>query len=92
MYKIAIRMAKRGKRIDYILALLSGPGTFRFVIQPAIAILLGLRDGRNDAKSGRPPYFRGQLLDKGKRKESLKGGIHPLKRWRYIPSGYGNRE
>jgi len=71
-------MAKRGKRMDYILELLRGPGTLRFVIQPAIAILLGMRDGRNDAKSGRPPYFRGQLLVKGKRKESLQVGLRAV--------------
>ena len=36
---------------------LTGPGRFRFVLQPTIAILLGLRAGRADAQAGRPPYL-----------------------------------
>ena len=31
--------------MDYILELLAGPGAFRFVIQPILAILMGARDG-----------------------------------------------
>src|SRR5277367_539575 len=34
-----------------------GPMTFRFILQPAMAAIAALRDGVNDAKSGRPPYF-----------------------------------
>lgn len=36
---------------------LHGPGKFRFFIQPLIAILLGLRDGKMDFSTGGPPYF-----------------------------------
>ena len=36
---------------------LSGAGRLRFLIQPAIAILLGVRDGRGDARAGRAPYL-----------------------------------
>jgi hypothetical protein len=32
---------------------LAGPGRMRFLLQPAMAIALGLRDGRADAKAGR---------------------------------------
>jgi hypothetical protein len=34
-----------------------GPMTFRFILQPVMAAIAALRDGVNDAKSGRPPYF-----------------------------------
>jgi hypothetical protein len=34
-----------------------GPMTFRFILQPAMAALAALRDGVNDAKSRRSPYF-----------------------------------
>jgi hypothetical protein len=34
-----------------------GPMTFRFILQPAMAAIAALRDGVNDAKRGRPPYF-----------------------------------
>jgi hypothetical protein len=36
-------------------AMLSGPGHLRFIIQPALAILLGLRDGRIDSHAGLRP-------------------------------------
>jgi hypothetical protein len=34
-----------------------GPAHFRFLVQPLVAIFLGWRDGRLDARAGRPPYF-----------------------------------
>lgn len=38
-------------------AMLSGPGRARFVFQPLLAIVLGVRDGRSDSALGRPPYL-----------------------------------
>jgi hypothetical protein len=49
---------------------LTGPGRFRFVMQPAVAILLGIRDGRKDARAGVPPYLLG-LLTRGKHRRQL---------------------
>jgi hypothetical protein len=40
-----------------MLARLSGPGRLRFFIQPIIAILLGSRDGLEDARTGLPPFL-----------------------------------
>lgn len=40
----------------YLDEMLRGPGHLRFVIQPLIAILLAVRDGRLDVALGRPPY------------------------------------
>jgi hypothetical protein len=34
-----------------------GPMTFRFILQPAMAFIAALRDGVNDARLGRTPYF-----------------------------------
>src|SRR5579863_3241105 len=34
-----------------------GPMTFRFILQPTMAILAALRDGIHDARVGRRPYF-----------------------------------
>ena len=34
-----------------------GPMTFRFILQPVMATIAALRDGINDAKSRRSPYF-----------------------------------
>lgn len=36
---------------------LTGPGRFRFVLQPLVATLLGVAAGRADARAGRPPYL-----------------------------------
>jgi hypothetical protein len=33
------------------------PLSFRFVVQPALALLLGFRDGKVDARAGLPPFF-----------------------------------
>jgi hypothetical protein len=42
---------------------LAGPGRLRFVFQPAMAIFLGWRSGRADARAGRRPFLEGLLLD-----------------------------
>src|SRR5271163_4667988 len=34
-----------------------GPMTFRFILQPAMAIIAAARDGVHDARTGRRPYF-----------------------------------
>ncbi len=64
--------------MDYIVELISGPGTLRFVLQPLIAILLGIRDGRNDAKAGTPPYLYRLLADSGNRGVAFKGGLRAI--------------
>jgi hypothetical protein len=50
---------------------LTGPGRFRFVLQPAIATLLGIRDGRLDARAGRPPYLYNLLFYQDQRRDLL---------------------
>jgi len=39
-----------------ILARPGGPMTFRFILQPAMAVIAALRDGVSDARLGRRPY------------------------------------
>jgi hypothetical protein len=56
-----------------ILARLHGPGRFRFVLQPTVAILLGIRDGRKDAREGVLPFLWGLVICKGLRSQLLKG-------------------
>lgn len=57
--------------IQEMLARLTGPLRFRFVIQPLIAILLGFRDGRLDAKAGDPPYMFDLVFHGERRRELL---------------------
>ena len=53
----------------------SGPGRLRFILQPLIAILFGVRCGLADAKSGQSPYFFALLFHVHKRKELLRSGM-----------------
>jgi hypothetical protein len=46
---------------------INGPGGFRFFIQPSIAIFLGIRDGMQDAKTGKIHVAPWLLLPHGKR-------------------------
>jgi hypothetical protein len=40
-----------------MVARLFGPGRFRFILQPVLAILLGARDGRKDVRAGSAPFL-----------------------------------
>ncbi|HEY0502167.1 MAG TPA: hypothetical protein VGD42_01625 [Lysobacter sp.] len=52
-----------------------GPMTFRFVLQPTMALLMAIRDGLKDAKVGRRPYFWKILNDPSARRDSLNEGV-----------------
>ncbi len=54
---------------------LAGPGWFRFIVQPLVASVLGVRSGLADARSGRPPYLSGVLFHRELRRELLQGGF-----------------
>ena len=53
----------------------TGPGRFRFILQPMIAIFLGIRGGLVDAKSGKPPYVFSLIFHAGRRRELLRSGV-----------------
>ena len=55
-----------------MLARLHGPGCFRFILQPTVAILLWIRDGRKDAREGARPFLWGLILHKELRPQLLK--------------------
>jgi hypothetical protein len=61
--------------LDELPQRLTGPGRFRFVLQPLVAVLLGCRGGLRDARAGRPPYLYGLLMGVGNRKELLRSGM-----------------
>jgi hypothetical protein len=56
----------------------TGPGRFRFILQPMVAIVLGIRGGLADAKAGNPPYLFG-LLFGGRRRELLRSGMTAIR-------------
>ena len=53
---------------------LDGPLHFRFFLQPIMAALFALRDGRLDAKQGRDPYGWTILTNLEHRRFLLKDG------------------
>ncbi len=52
----------------------TGPGRLRFILQPSLAILIGIRGGIADARAGRPPYLYGLLTAGQYRKELVRSG------------------
>lgn len=58
-----------------ILARLSGPGRLRFIIQPTVAVLLGLRSGIRDAQAGLPPFLWALAFHREHRRELLRSGL-----------------
>lgn len=54
---------------------LAGPGRFRFVLQPLFATLLGLRDGRADARAGRNSLLAGILAGRDERRAALRSTL-----------------
>ena len=57
----------------------TGPGRFRFILQPMVAIALGIRGGLADAKAGNPPYLFGLLFGAERRGELLRSGVAAIR-------------
>ena len=53
---------------------ISGPMHLRFILQPLMAIIFAIRDGRKDARTGAVPYFWALFTDPGHRRELLRSG------------------
>jgi hypothetical protein len=60
--------------MDGLMARLSGPMSFRFLLQPLMAFFFAYRDGKRDAKEGRPPYFWALFSQPERRQEMLRSG------------------
>jgi hypothetical protein len=60
--------------VDALTARLHGPMSFRFFLQPLVAILFAVRDGMRDAREGRAPFLSGLVTDAGHRLERLSSG------------------
>ena len=51
-----------------------GPFWFRFLLQPAVAVVYAARDGLADARGGRPPYFWSIFTRPNERRQLLREG------------------
>jgi hypothetical protein len=58
-----------------ILARLSGPGRLRFIVQPTVAVLLGVRSGTRDAREGVPPFLWALAFHGNCRRELLRTAV-----------------
>jgi hypothetical protein len=57
---------------------LTGPLHFRLVMQPAMALFLGIRDGRKDARESKPAYFWEIFTQSSGRADLLKNGFKSI--------------
>lgn len=68
------------KIIDELVArIVDGPFRFRFIVQPMMAILFGLRDGFIDAKAGSAPFLYGLLFHRQDLKPSVQSAVRRLR-------------
>jgi len=57
-----------------------GPMRFRFILQPLMAALVAIHDGREDARGGRSPYFMTLLRNPQQRVGLLREGLNATAR------------
>jgi hypothetical protein len=58
----------------------SGPMWFRFILQPSMAAIVGVRDGVKDARAGRSPYLWTVLSKPRERMGRLSEGLNATAR------------
>jgi hypothetical protein len=68
--------------IEAVSVRLAGPLSFRFLMQPLVAIFFAVRDGRKDAREGRAPYFWALFSNPELRSDMLQSG------WKSIGKGF----
>jgi hypothetical protein len=56
------------------------PMRFRFILQPLMAAISAIHDGRSDARSGRTPYFMTVLRNRQERVGRLREGLNATAR------------
>jgi hypothetical protein len=59
---------------------IGGPMSFRFFLQPAMAMIFAIRDGLRDAREERPAYFYSILTDPANRRSRLREGFKAVAR------------
>jgi hypothetical protein len=61
--------------VDDMVARLHGRGRMRFILQPTVAIVLGVRDGVKDARAGSPPFLGALVFLRSGRRELVRGAL-----------------
>jgi hypothetical protein len=60
---------------DDMIVRLHGPGRLRFILQPAVAIVIGARDGVKDARADNPPFLRNLVFRSSDRPGLVRGAL-----------------
>jgi hypothetical protein len=60
---------------DDLVARVHGPGRLRFIFQPTVAAILGVRDGIKDAREGNPPYLFALAFHAARRSGLLRSAL-----------------
>ncbi len=60
---------------DNLITRPSGSLSLRFILQPVMSTIFAVRDGIQDARTGRSPYFRTVVSDPDKRRARLREGL-----------------
>ena len=60
---------------DDLVARPAGSLALRFIMQPTMSVLMAVRDGVNDATTGRSPYFSTMLHERDQRMARLREGV-----------------
>jgi hypothetical protein len=66
------------RMIDHLLGRASGPMHFRLLMQPTMALFLGIRDGMKDSKESQPAYLWSIFTHPAGRAQLLKSGLKSL--------------
>jgi hypothetical protein len=64
--------------LEHLVARLTGPMHFRLILQPLVAIALGIRDGLKDARASRPPFILDLIAPPEGRKRQLKRALQAI--------------
>lgn len=62
------------RALDRLLERAVGPFHFRFLIQPLVALWLGIRAGLRDARAGHPPYLWHLFSNPSQRRNLFRSG------------------
>ncbi len=59
---------------------ISGPLSFRFILQPLMATIFAIRDGVRDARTGQPAYLWSLCTDSRNRPQRIRNGWRAISR------------
>src|SRR5580765_122489 len=62
-----------------MLARLSGTGRLRFILQPMVALFIGMRDGIKDSREGCPPFLLALVSHRARRTELLRSALNSVR-------------